>query len=73
MLKEEAERGVTIFISTHQLAVAEEVADRVGIMHEGRLVATGTPAELRRLSGHDGALEQSFLTLTGGTERESNP
>jgi ABC-2 type transport system ATP-binding protein len=66
MLKEESERGVTIFISTHQLAVAEEMADRIGIMHEGRLIAVGTREELRALSGKDGALEQSFLTLTAG-------
>lgn len=65
-LKEESQRGVTVFISTHQLAVAEEMADRIGIMHEGRLVAVGTRDELRRMSGQDGALEQSFLALTSG-------
>jgi len=66
VLKEESRRGVTIFISTHQLAVAEEMADRIGIMSEGRLIAVGTREELRRLSGGDGALEQSFLALTSG-------
>lgn len=65
VLKEESERGVTIFISTHQLSVAEEMADRIGIMHQGRLVAVGTKDELRALSGRDGALERSFLSLTG--------
>jgi ABC-2 type transport system ATP-binding protein len=65
VLKEESERGVTIFISTHQLSVAEEMADRIGIMHQGRLVAVGTRDELRALSGQDGALERSFLSLTG--------
>jgi ABC-2 type transport system ATP-binding protein len=65
VLKEESERGVTVFISTHQLSVAEEMADRIGIMHRGRLVAVGTVDELRALSGRDGALEQSFLSLTG--------
>jgi len=66
ILKEESQRGVTIFISTHQLSVAEEMADRIGIMHEGRLIAAGTREELRALSGEDGALEQSFLALTAG-------
>jgi ABC-2 type transport system ATP-binding protein len=66
MLKEESQRGVTIFISTHQLSVAEEMADRIGIMHEGRLIAVGTREELRTMSGKDGALEQSFLALTSG-------
>jgi len=64
LLKEQAGRGVTILISTHQLAVAEELADRVGIMHRGRLIAVGTRDELRRQTGQDGALEQTFLALT---------
>lgn len=64
LLKEQSQRGITVFISTHQLSVAEEMADRIGIMHQGRLVAVGTREELRRLSGSDGALEHSFLALT---------
>ena len=55
---------MTIFISTHQLSVAEEMADRIGIIHQGRLIAVGTREQLRRQSGQDGALEQSFLALT---------
>jgi ABC-2 type transport system ATP-binding protein len=64
VLKERSERGMTVFVSTHQLSVAEEMADRIGIMHEGRLIAVGTREELRRLSGTSGALEQTFLALT---------
>ena len=64
ILKERSRRGATVFVSTHQLSVAEEMADRIGIIHQGRLVAVGTREELRHQSGADGALEQSFLALT---------
>jgi ABC-2 type transport system ATP-binding protein len=64
ILKEGSLAGMTVFVSTHQLSVAEEMADRIGIMHEGRLIAVGTREELRRQSGTSGALEQSFLSLT---------
>ena len=64
VLKEKSRQGMTIFISSHQLSVAEEMADRIGIIHQGRLIAVGTREELRRQSGQDGALEQSFLALT---------
>jgi ABC-2 type transport system ATP-binding protein len=63
-LKEESRRGATVFVSTHQLSVAEEMADRIGIMHQGRMVALGDREALRRQSGQDGALEQTYLTLT---------
>ena len=64
ILKERSIGGMTVFISTHQLSVAEEMADRIGIMHRGKLIAVGSREELRRQSGVDGALEQTFLTLT---------
>lgn len=64
ILKERSERGMTIFLSTHQLSVAEEMADRIGIIHHGRLVAMGTRDELRKQTGSDGALEKTFLALT---------
>ncbi len=64
LLKEKSLAGMTIFVSTHQLSVAEEMADRIGIMHQGRLIALGTREELRQQSGTDGALEQTFLALT---------
>ena len=64
VLKERTRRGATVFLSTHQLSVAEEMADRIGIMHQGRLAAVGTRDELRRHSGAAGPLEHVFLTLT---------
>jgi ABC-2 type transport system ATP-binding protein len=63
-LKERSLAGMTVFLSTHQLSVAEEMADRIGIIHQGRLIALGTREELRRQSGATGALEQTFLALT---------
>jgi len=65
VLKERTQKGATVFLSTHQLSIAEEMADRIGIMHQGRLVAVGTREELRRHSGDTGPLEHVFLTLTG--------
>ena len=62
VLKERTRQGATVFLSTHQLSVAEEMADRIGIVHQGRLVACGTRQELSR----QGGLERVFLSLTGG-------
>jgi ABC-2 type transport system ATP-binding protein len=64
ILKERSRAGMTVFLSTHQLSVAEELADRIGIIHKGRLIAVGTPDDLRKQSGEAGALEQVFLSLT---------
>jgi ABC-2 type transport system ATP-binding protein len=68
ILKERSRAGMTVFLSTHQLSVAEEMADRIGIIHQGKLIAMGTSEELRHQSGQDGALEKSFLRLTTETE-----
>ena len=64
ILKERSRARMTVLVSTHQLSVAEELADRIGIMHKGRLIAAGTAEELRRQSGAAGALEEVFLALT---------
>jgi len=62
-LKERNREGVTILMSTHSLAIAERIADRVGIIHAGRIVAEGTVKEV--LSHvEDAALEEVFLALT---------
>lgn len=61
--KERARAGMTIFLSTHQLSVAEEVADRIGIINRGKLIALGTVEELRAQSPEGGALEKVFLSL----------
>jgi len=64
VLKERSLTGTTVFLSTHQLSVAEEMADRIGIIHQGRMVAVGTRDELRQQSGATGPLESTFLALT---------
>ena len=47
------ERDVTIFLTTQYLEEADELADRVGIINRGRLMAEGTPADLKRSLGND--------------------
>jgi ABC-2 type transport system ATP-binding protein len=59
--REARENGLTVMLSTHTLEVAEELCDTVGILHRGRLVAEGTPDELRHGAGR---LEEVFLQLT---------
>ncbi len=64
-LRKRAAAGTTVFLSTHQLSVAEEVADRVGIINRGKLIALGTVAELKGQVAGQGALEKVFLELVG--------
>jgi ABC-2 type transport system ATP-binding protein len=67
--KARSRAGMTIFLSTHQLSVAEELADRVGIIHCGRLIALGTVEELRATSIEKGGLENVFLSLVDAEEK----
>ena len=60
-----AEKGVTVFMSTHTLSLAEEICHRIGIINNGKLIATGTIAELQSAARLGQAnLEQAFLELT---------
>jgi ABC-2 type transport system ATP-binding protein len=62
-----AKEGTTIFMSTHTLGMAEDVCDRIGIIHKGSLIATGTTEELmRRAQVREGDLEEVFMILTEG-------
>ena len=72
VLKERSLAGMTVMVSTHQLSVAEEMADRIGIIHQGRLIAAGSPDQLRQQSGAAGPLEDVFLALTAA-ESSSSP
>jgi len=74
LLRQEADRGTTVFLSTHSLDVAEQLADRIGIVQHGRLICCGTLDTLRVRASLDGSLEDVFLTLTeeSAKERESS-
>src|SRR5512132_4081821 len=69
ILRQLADRGAAIMLSTHILEIAERMCDRIGIINKGELIAVGTMDELRKLgtSGQT-SLEDIFLGLTGGTE-----
>ncbi len=68
-----ARQGVTIFMSTHTLKVAEDTCDRIGVIHKGSLIAMGTTTELQREANVTEAdLEQVFLNLTSETPYPQN-
>lgn len=66
-LRRMCDQGTTVFLSTHILEIAEQMCDRVGIIMNGDVIASGTMKELREKEGHvDASLEDIFLELTGG-------
>ena len=68
--KARSRAGCTIFLSTHTLSVAEEMADRIGIINHGRVIALGTVDKLRRQNQEaGGALEKIFLSLIDAEEK----
>jgi ABC-2 type transport system ATP-binding protein len=65
-------KGTSIFMSTHILQIAEELCDRLSIIHQGKIIATGIPQELQRQADSgDSRLESIFLKLTGGEDVRS--
>ena len=68
-LKARSRAGMTILMSTHLLNVAEELADRIGILHQGKLIALGTMDELKSRFEREGAkLEEIFLKMVADSE-----
>jgi ABC-2 type transport system ATP-binding protein len=69
LFRDLADKGKTVFMSTHTLEIAESICDRVAIIHKGRILTQGTVAELQARAGtcHD-RLEDLFLDLTGSGE-----
>ena|SRR5437016_5603284 len=70
LLRREADRGTTVFLSTHSLDVAEKLAGRIGIVEHGRLICCGTLNSLRAQAALDGSLEDVFLILTEEVRKE---
>jgi len=69
LFRDLSKKGVSIFMSTHTLELAEEICQRIGIINEGRVIALGTMEELReKAKTADARLESLFLKLTGGEE-----
>lgn len=64
LLRRKVAEGMAIFLTTHILTFAERLADRIGIISNGRLAALGTLDELRHQSSVKGQLEDVFLSLT---------
>jgi ABC-2 type transport system ATP-binding protein len=65
VLRQRVEAGCAMLMSTHALSIAEELADRIGIIDRGRLIAEGTYEELRRSVAASDGLEDLFLQVTG--------
>ncbi len=59
---------VTVILTTHYMEEAEELSDRVGVMKDGRLLAVGTPAELKEKTGCD-KFENAFISIVKGAEK----
>jgi ABC-2 type transport system ATP-binding protein len=65
LLRRQADRGTTVFMSTHTLSLAEEIADRIGVITTGQLKFIGSIAELRAQTHREGeSLERLFLDIT---------
>jgi sodium transport system ATP-binding protein len=71
-VRAERDRGKAVLFSTHYLAEAELLCDRVGLLHRGRLLKEGTPAALRADAAGASSLEEAFLRLVEGVEAAEN-
>ncbi len=71
LFKDLAEKGTTIFMSTHTLHIAENLCHRLGVIHRGRLIALGSIEELKeKAHSEDADLEQVFMILTENSYQE---
>ena len=71
LLRRLADDGACVLVSTHTLSIAEEIGDRIGVIHRGRLLFDGPIEELRAArSAGSASLEQLFLAMTAESEAE---
>jgi len=72
LLRTLCDKGMTAFISTHILEIAEQMCDRIGIIADGQIIALGTMDELRQHEGNTAnSLEDIFLELTGDEKQQA--
>ena len=64
LMREHANKGNSVFFSTHILEVAEKICDRVGIINKGKLIFVGTMKDLKEKFAEDASLEKLFLEIT---------
>src|SRR5207253_658640 len=64
LLRQQADGGTTVFLSSHSLDVVQELADRIAVLDRGRLIGCGPLEALRKQAALDGSLEDVFLKLT---------
>jgi len=70
-VRAERDRGKAVIFSTHYLAEAELLCDRIGLIYRGRMLSEGTPAVLRAAAGGATSLEEAFLRLVEALEPRS--
>lgn len=68
-IKEEKQKGKTILYSTHYMEEAENICDRVIMVNKGNIIATGTPAEIKKMSKTTN-LRDAFFAIVGGVSNE---
>lgn len=71
VLLERVAKGATVIMTTHILEVAERMAQRIGVIAAGRLIAEGSLQELRDRAGSDGSLEDIFLDLVSDADAQA--
>ncbi|WP_049969346.1 ABC transporter ATP-binding protein [Haladaptatus cibarius] len=69
LISELTDDGMTVFLSTHILPVVEELADTVGVLHDGTLVAEDSPERLTHRAEQEQSLEDVFLDVTSEEEK----